>query len=38
VGGFFATTMALSGGTFAIDVQDIVDHQDQVIGLCTVPG
>ena len=36
VGGFFATTMALSGGTFAIDVQDIVDHQDQVIVLCTV--
>ncbi len=36
VGGFIATTMALSGGTFAIDIQDILDHQDQVIVLCTV--
>ena len=35
-GGFFAPTMALSGGTFAIDIEDIVDHQDQVIVLCTV--
>ncbi len=36
VGQFFASTMALSGGTFRIDIQDIVDHGDQVIVLCTV--
>jgi ketosteroid isomerase-like protein len=36
VGGFFARTMELSGGTFAIDIQDVLAQQDQVVVLCTV--
>ena len=28
--------MELSGGTFTIDVQDILAQQDQVVVLCTV--
>jgi uncharacterized protein len=36
VGKFFASTMALSGGTFRIDVHDSIDHGDQAIVLCTV--
>jgi uncharacterized protein len=36
VGGFFAATMELSGGTFTIDIQDILAHQDMVVVLCTV--
>ena len=36
VGGFFARTMELSGGTFAIDVQDILAAGDRVVVLCTV--
>ena len=36
VGQFFASTMALSGGTFRMDIQYIVDHGDEVIVLCTV--
>ena len=36
VGGFFARTMELSGGTFAIDIQDILAQQDRVVVLCTV--
>jgi ketosteroid isomerase-like protein len=36
VGGFFARTMELSGGTFAIDIQDVLAEQDQVVVLCTV--
>jgi uncharacterized protein len=36
VGAFFAATMELSGGTFTIDVQDILAQQDQVVVLCTV--
>ena len=36
VGGFFARTMELSGGTFAIDIQDILTASDRVVVLCTV--
>jgi ketosteroid isomerase-like protein len=36
VGGFFARTMELSGGTFAIDIQEVLAQQDQVVVLCTV--
>jgi len=36
VGGFFARTMELSGGTFAIDIQDILARGDTVVVLCTV--
>jgi len=36
VGGFFARTMELSGGTFAIDIQRILAAGDQVVVLCTV--
>ena len=36
VGAFFAATMELSGGTFTIDVQDVLAQQDQVVVLCTV--
>ena len=36
VGGFFARTMELSGGTFTIDVHDILAQRDQVVVLCTV--
>ena len=36
VGAFFAATMELSGGTFTIDVQDILARQDRVVVLCTV--
>ena len=36
VGGFFARTMELSGGTFTIDVQDVLAHDDQVVVLCAV--
>jgi ketosteroid isomerase-like protein len=36
VGGFFARTMELSGGTFAIDIQDVLAQRDQVVVLCTV--
>ena len=36
VGAFFGATMELSGGTFTIDVQDILAQRDQVVVLCTV--
>ena len=36
VGGFFARTMELSGGTFAIDVQDILAAGERVVVVCTV--
>ena len=36
VGSFFARVMELSGGTFAIDIQDVLAQQDQVVVLCTV--
>ena len=36
VGGFFARTMELSGGTFAIDIQDVLAREDRVVVLCTV--
>ncbi len=36
VGAFFAATMELSGGTFTIDVEDILAQQDRVVVLCTV--
>jgi uncharacterized protein len=36
VGAFFASTMELSGGTFAIGIQDILAQQDQVVVLGTV--
>jgi len=36
VGGFFARTMELSGGTFAIDIQDVLAREDTVVVLCTV--
>jgi ketosteroid isomerase-like protein len=36
VGAFFAATMELSGGTFTIDVHNILAQQDQVVVLCTV--
>ena len=36
VGGFFAATMGLSGGTFTIDVQDVLAQQDRVVVLCVV--
>ena len=36
VGAFFAMTMELSGGTFTIDIQDVLAQRDQVVVLCTV--
>ena len=36
VGGFFARTMELSGGTFGIDIEDILAAGDLVVVLCTV--
>jgi hypothetical protein len=36
IGAFFTATMQLSGGTFTIDIQDILAQQDQVVVLCTV--
>jgi len=36
VGGFFARTMELSGGTFAIDIQDVLAAGERVVVLCTV--
>ena len=36
VASFFGATMELSGGTFTIDVRDILAQGDQVVVLCTV--
>jgi uncharacterized protein len=36
VGGFFARTMELSAGTFAVDIQQVLAAGDQVVVLCTV--
>jgi len=36
VGGFFARTMELSAGTFAIDIQDVLAAGERVVVLCTV--
>jgi ketosteroid isomerase-like protein len=36
VGAFFGATMELSGGTFTIDITDILSQGDQVVVLCTV--
>ncbi len=35
-GGFFPRTMELSGGTFAIDIQDVLASGDRVVVLCAV--
>ncbi|MBV8993157.1 MAG: nuclear transport factor 2 family protein [Pseudonocardiales bacterium] len=36
VKGFLTTTMELSGGTFTIDINDILSDKERVVVLCTV--
>lgn len=36
--GFFAATMELSAGTFAIDIDDVLASGQRVFVLCTVSG